>query len=508
LKDFDYKSLTKTELEDIFREELFEVPPMWHQLVSLAFAGERDRVAFFHSAGTGKTLTSLYTYRMWGCPKTMVVCPSSAFGSWERDFKKLGLSYVFVTGTPKQRTKALAAEVDFYVINYEGLKSVYAVLPKKRRGQEGKRSWHIDRFSFVHDFNCIVFDEVHKCKNYLSIQSNICDELARRAKHVIGLTGTPIDKSMLELFNIFKVIDRGKSLGNDFYAYRDEYFRPVEEGFGYDLADEFAEEDIFYEIEHTTLSFSREECFELPDLHEIIRPIQPDAAFTKLQRAIIEGTKITADGETLFIQRDQGIIAHKLRQITAGFFYHTPNKLDPDDPREPDPVKQTHYLKKNPKVAALVDILDNDPSKKIVFYRNIGERFGIEKGLKNAHVKFESVNGTQKNKQDRLDAIERFRFDPDIQVLVCQMTCANEGFDAFEADTVIFMSPVTSPKMRNQCIARVYRKGQLHKCLVIELCMEKSVDTRLLQDREGRFSFVQSAMQYISDFHKEKRGIR
>jgi len=283
LAKFDYKSLTKEELQHVFREAVFEVPPMWHQLVSLAFAGERDRVAFFHSAGTGKTLTSLYAYRMWGCPKTMVVCPSSAFGSWERDFRKLGLSYVFVTGTPKQRAKALEQEVDMYVINYEGLKSVYAVLPKKSRAQS-KRSWFINRMSFVHAFRCLIFDEVHKCKNYLSIQSNICDELARRAEYVIGLTGTPIDKSMLELFNIFKVIDRGRSLGRDFYAYRDEYFRPVERGFGYELADDYAEEDIFYQIEGTTLRFSREECFELPDLHEIIRPIQPDKILSRYSK--------------------------------------------------------------------------------------------------------------------------------------------------------------------------------------------------------------------------------
>lgn len=498
--DFDYKSLTKDELKKVF-PGTFEVPPMWHQLVSLAFAGDgRDRVAFFHSAGTGKTLTALYTLRVWDCCKTLVVCPSSAFGSWERDFKKLGLAYVFITGTRKQRAEALEQVVDVYVINYEGLKSVYAVLPRKRGNT--KRQWHINKMSFTHGFDCLVLDEVHKCKNYKSMQSEICDELARRTNHVIGLTGTPIDKTMLELFNIFKVIDRGRSLGTNFYNYRDDYFE--QDVFDWVLVDDDAEGEILDRISRTTLSFSREECFELPAIHEIIRPIQPDDDFIKLQTAIINGTAIRIDGDVIYMQRSSKIIARKLRQITGGFFYFTPTPIDDEAPK---PVKETHYLKKTPKVDALLDIIDNDPSKKIVFYRNIAERVNIEKGLRSKRIGFESVHGNQKNKQDRLDAIARFRTDPKIQILVCQMSCANEGFDAFEADTVIFMSPVTSPKMRNQCIARVYRKGQTHKCLVIELVMERSVDTRLIIDRESRFTFVQSAMQYIHDFHKENKRV-
>jgi len=172
---FDYKSLSIKELISLYKDYYFRVKPLWHQFISLTFTLNEDinRVSYPHDVGTGKTITSLLTTQTWNCSKILVVCPTSAFGSWERDIKlATNYSFTYLIGTKTQRLSNLGKKKDIFIINYEGLKTIYAELRKINR--ETKRKWRINHISFIHNFDCIIFDEIHRCKNYNTIQSKIC----------------------------------------------------------------------------------------------------------------------------------------------------------------------------------------------------------------------------------------------------------------------------------------------------------------------------------------------
>lgn len=128
---FDYKQLTDDELHDIFRDIDFKLEPMRHQYITMAHALGNDitRAALFHDIGTGKTLTAIWLSMLWKTKKTLVVCPISAFRGWNRDLgKHTNLSYKILEGEKAKRIEHLEQDYDFYVINYEGLKSIYAIL--------------------------------------------------------------------------------------------------------------------------------------------------------------------------------------------------------------------------------------------------------------------------------------------------------------------------------------------------------------------------------------------
>ena len=75
----------------------------------------------------------------------------------------------------------------------------------------GTKKIDIKRMKVYADFDLLIFDEIHKLKNYKAQQSKIALELSKKIKHVIGLTGTPIGNNLLDLFNEMRVIDLGKT---------------------------------------------------------------------------------------------------------------------------------------------------------------------------------------------------------------------------------------------------------------------------------------------------------
>ena len=111
-----------------------------HQIDALVRARE-DNLALFHDCGTGKTFTGLHIIKHWlakeGRP-ALVVCPLSIIEDvWLADCKKFTpyMSIISLHDTnPAKRLKALDAEHDIYVANYETLKSLYTTIVDKKFG--------------------------------------------------------------------------------------------------------------------------------------------------------------------------------------------------------------------------------------------------------------------------------------------------------------------------------------------------------------------------------------
>jgi SWI/SNF-related matrix-associated actin-dependent regulator 1 of chromatin subfamily A len=487
VSNFDYKSLTKDELKYIFREIKFKKELMNHQLISMVFGIDKKRIALFLDVGTGKTATALGTSLLWKCKKILVICPSSAFSAWEKDISQFtDYTSTFLIGNGRDRRALLKKKKDIYIINYEGLKTIYGHLVK------GK-GWKVDVSNFVDKFDCIILDEAHKCKNYDTIQSEICYELSSRSEHCIGLTGTPIDRSMLELFNIYKVIDLGKSLGNNYFYYRRSYFQ---KGYYEWYIKPECKERILEKLSGVTISFDRAECFDLPDLQEIVKWINPSEEFLNLQHSIIKGETVkVSEGVLNGSSQDTPLVikskGDKLRQLASGFVYY-----------ENGTGRKAHLLKKNPKIEALLDILEDSGGKVIIFYHYVEEGNILKDVLKKNKILFVEVNGSIIG-EERNTNIKKFMTDENIRILLSQSSCGSEGFDAYLANTVIFFSPVASPKIRKQCIGRMQRLGKVGKSLVIDLVLLNSIEEKILKNRDERTSLVKTVMDYIQSYLKK-----
>jgi SWI/SNF-related matrix-associated actin-dependent regulator 1 of chromatin subfamily A len=502
MSDFDYNLLTNNDFEEIFKEanlvvrkpNIPVIAPRRHQLLTLAKTIGEDirRVPLFHDIGTGKTLTALWLMTLWKVKKVLIVCPSSAFCSWQRDLKKYtNFTYVVLTGEKKDRIEKLSKQYDFYIINYEGLKCIYGELKEK----ENKREWVINDLFFIDNFDCITFDEVHKCRSYASLQSEIAYQLSRRSKYTIGMTGTPIETSLLDLWNVFKVIDHGKCLGNNFFAFRRTYFYPItyqlkkqKRSFTEWKPTKEAEQQILSRIAPITTSFKREDCLDIPKKQPPIqRILEATPEQKRYFKQICEGLKIEVNEGIL--TKDNILKSNKtakLLQITGGFLYV-----------QEDNQRSAHIFEPNPKLDALKDIYEEAQEKIVVFHQFIEEGRILEKWAKKEKIKFSSLRGEIKDKEKQYTL---FVEDPTVKFMFGHPECAGESYDMTVASLMVFYSNGSSLRQREQAEGRINRDKQIKRCVFIDLLIKDSVDFTPLQNIETKKSLAQRVYEFIKNY--------
>lgn len=478
----EYKALTDEQLSDIFSDVRFHTPPMRHQLASLIFGLDgRERVMLWHGVGTGKTLTALYLFQLWECKKGLVISPNSVISTWVEQAAEHApeLKVVTLTGTRAEREAALREQADLYVINYEGLKTLWGhkVPVRTKKGQPSKLKYVPDLGAIEKtNFDCLIGDEIHRFKSPMALQTNIARQLSARADKAIMLTGTPIAKSELDMWAEYAVLDCGDSLGNSYWAYRAKHFR---EGFYVWNIKEGGRDKIMSAVAPNTLHYMREECIDLPEKTYEKRRIEPSTEQARLAAEIYEELK--ASIETGEVQVASVLHrAQKALQVYSGFIL--------------DERKQPHRLKDNPKLKELSRCLDEIGGKCIIFHTFIEEGRMIEELCRKAKLGYASLRGEIKDKDTEY---HKFKNDPETRVLVAHPASGGEGLNLFEAHVCIFFSPLPSVITREQAEGRIYRKGQTQNCLYIDLLMHGSIEENMYYALKGRRNLAAEVMEWL-----------
>jgi SNF2 family DNA or RNA helicase len=175
---------------------------LWqHQEDAIAWAWNRQNVIWHHGMGSGKTRTTLtYLLRKLeaaGWSRALVCCPKAVIAAW---VKQVGLwapgvrIVALEKGTSAQKEKqlreALAAPGPVIVVcNYETIWRIKLA---------EKTSW---------DF--LIWDEVHRLKSPSGVASRWAGRMRAKNKQAvaIGLTGTLIPHSVLDLQPIYRAVE-------------------------------------------------------------------------------------------------------------------------------------------------------------------------------------------------------------------------------------------------------------------------------------------------------------
>jgi len=188
--------------------------PFQRGAVKLALLSKKFLLAY--DVGLGKTVISigltLALKQVLGrtC-KTLVVCKGShKHRPWAELIRKFcDEKYLVIEGPLKRREKAYAAaaspDVAFIIINYEMIVQD-AEFIKVLRGEDT-----ISRLESLGPleqmrFDLVVLDEVVKVKNPSAKTSKCMKRLANAVPYAIGLTGTPVKNSIIDLYGIFGVL--------------------------------------------------------------------------------------------------------------------------------------------------------------------------------------------------------------------------------------------------------------------------------------------------------------
>lgn len=243
---------------------------------------ENDRCCVWAGMGMGKTsstLTALDAILMADSAPALVLAPLRvATQTWPDEGNKWthtsGLHVVPITGTSKERMAALHRHADVHTTNYENL------------------PWLVEVWGDRWPYRTVIADESTKLKSFRLRQGGVRSQaLAKvahtRIKRFVELTGTPSPNGLLDLWGQLWFIDRGQRLGRTFTAFRDRWFKPSHNGFGYEALPH-AQAEIQERLKDICLTVEAADWFDLkaPIVNNIYvdLPAKARAAYDEMEK--------------------------------------------------------------------------------------------------------------------------------------------------------------------------------------------------------------------------------
>ena len=481
------KAIPPDELRFLFDGIDFATPPMNHQLVCMLWGMERKRINLWLDIGTGKTLAALYISRLWGCERILVVCPNGVVETWQEQIPEHTptLRPIILQGTAEERKSLLHANGNVFVINYEGLRTLYAHRPKSRKTGKASGAFHVkgSLFDKYPPWDVIIFDECHKLKNKDALQTRIAVALSQRTERIILMTGSPTTKDERDLWAEAFVLNLGDSLGFSFGQFLKKYF--TVQGFDRVLKPG-AKRKILQRLAPHTIRYDRRECFELPPKTYSTRTVKLSKEQCDLSRELIKQADSVADENTGAILQ----VGAKLAQVSGGSLIES---LE-------DGERSVHRTKANPKLAELMYLLEEEVvGKVLVFHSFVEEGRMIEEACKRSGISHVSLRGEIPRKL-KLKNIQRFR-KGDARVLIAHPACGGEGLNLQMATTSIFYSNGHNSVHRVQSEGRIHRKGQDKPCIFVDILgvMEDGdgVDARILSSLQRKRDTAQQILDFM-----------
>lgn len=406
---------------------------------------------------TGKTLASIAVvgraYLNGKMNRVLVVAPASVCPVWKDEFEKYAAFPVEVRvleGERAQRLRALQAEwpdnkLLVAVINYESL-------------------WRLEEELIKWQPDCLILDEMQRVKSPGAKQSKSAAKFGKVCRYRLGLTGTPVNNGMLDVYGEYRALDQS-IFGTSFVAFRSRY--AIMGGYQNHQVIGYRNQDELIRKAHSiAFRCTKAEALDLPEQVDqtLYCELAPDerARYRQLAK---ESVLALQNEETLTAAN---VLTRMLRlsQFTGGFI------------KDGDYVEQVSSSKLNLLDETLTDLLDAG-QKVVIFARFLPEIDAIKRMLEKKRVGYEWITGARAM-NERGDAVAKFQSDPACKVFVAQIQAAGLGITLTAASTDIFYSLDFSFANYDQCRARLHRLSQKNNVTHIHLIAKGTVDTRIM----------------------------
>lgn len=458
----------------------FKLKPWLHQIEGIERAltsienGEPN-YAWLFEVGAGKSKTAVetlrYIYSGHGrLLRTLIVCPPIVIQNWRNEFRissnTPSSKVVALVGTGAKRLELLrkADSNSIFITNYE-------TLLMKGFFQDAMEN----------PFEIVVGDEIHYVKNPTAKRSKALYQIGDRADYRFGLTGTPILNSTMDIFGIWRFLDKGHTFGDNFFAFRARWF--YDKNAGMPKQSYFpnwqplrSKEGEFSELmERTSQHVKKSDCLDLPPfvkkVVEVPMSKEQEKAYKEMKRDLIT---FLDSGDKAAIAKLALTKALRLLQITSGFV----GVVDSEG------VKSTHVFKKTPREEALRDLLQKiTPNHKVIIWSIFTENYKtIAKICEEIGVGFVEVNGSVSQKQ-KDEAVRSFNEDENCRVFSGNPNAAGIGINLVSSSYTIYFSRGFSLGADLQSEARNYRGGsEIHdKVTRIDLVTPGTLDEAVLK---------------------------
>lgn len=458
---------------------------LWeHQQVAVNASFSLRDMALFWEMGTGKSRTIVEILRRkyagrGQLMKTLILCPSIVCDNWKDEWQKFSKvpdkDIVVLNKSQVERCKRMLkacgealTEAKIIITNYE------AVEMEKLFGM--LKMWQPD---------ILVADESQRLKSPTSKRAKKVLEIAVGTRHNYILTGTPVLNTPLDLFMQFCVLDRGETFGRNFFAFRAAYFEDENDRwkgkqnyFPKWRIKENAAEDIQARIKVKAMRVVKSECLTLP-------PFIRQKTYTELSKEQIKAYKEMYHDYVTFVEKagekPAPVVAQlavtkalRLQQIVSGFVK--------------DDEGNIHRLP-CPRLKVLEELLtDLTPSNKVIIWSEFKENQKMIAELcTSLEIPYREIHGDVPMSH-RYNAMEDFRKDPHVRVMIANQGAAGVGVNLVEASYAIYYSKGFKLEHDLQSEARNFRGGsEVHeKVTRIDIVAKGTIDELVLQALQNK----------------------
>jgi SNF2 family DNA or RNA helicase len=457
------------------------VPPWQHQLEAIIKCQDRKRYALFFEQGTGKTATAINIMRSifvkrQKMMRTLIFTPRIVVPNWKREFathSKIDPKNIWaLSGSGKKRVstfndvcfseKTGKAQPQIIITNYESLlmKDLYAAFIK----------W---------EPQILILDESHKCKNMSSRRTKNMIRLSQFQEYCYLLSGTPITNDLMDVFAQYRIMDQGKTFGQNWVAFRRQFFYDVNAGMPKHkyFPNWKVRKDMLGRMNDrlakTSMRVKKEECMDLPPLVKQRVEVELSAAQKRHYNAMKKDF-ITMLDEGACVAQLAITKALRLQQILSGFI-----KVEKED-GEMELIPYENH----PRISALKDLLkDLTPNHKVIVWAVFRENYGaIRKVCEQEGIKYVEVHGGVSDKE-KDKSVDEFNNNDEVRVFIGNPTSGGIGINLVASDVAIFYSRNFSLEADLQAEARNHRGGsEIHKKVTrIDIVAKGTLDEEIME---------------------------
>ncbi|MGA5065412.1 DEAD/DEAH box helicase [Streptomyces exfoliatus] len=414
-----------------------------HRMTSLGLGG-----CLADDMGLGKTITviALHLHRQSdpaSAGPTLVVCPTSLMGNWQREIEK------FAPGTPVRRFHGATRDVedmpdDGFVLTTYGTMRLDAA-------RLAARTWGL-----------VVADEAQHVKNPYSATARQLRTIGARAR--VALSGTPVENNLSELWAILDWTTPGLlgSLG----AFRTRFAAAVEGG-----RDPAAAARLAALVRPFLLRRRKSDpgiAPELPPKTETDRAVSLTPEQAGLYEAVVRET-LAAIAEADGMAR-RGLVVKLLTGLKQ-ICNHPAQYLKEETPRIEGRSGKLELLDE------LLDTILAEGAATLVFTQYVGMARILEAHLAARGVRTQFLHGGTPVAQ-REAMVARFQ-NGEVPVFLLSLKAAGTGLNLTRAEHVVHYDRWWNPAVEAQATDRAYRIGQDRPVQVHRLIAEGTIEDRI-----------------------------
>jgi SNF2 family DNA or RNA helicase len=430
------------------------INPYDSQKITSNFLVLHPRCFCLSDMGVGKTLATLWAadwlMKQHAGMKALIVCPLSIMQRvWGDAIFKNFLNkrtFAILHGGAEKRSKALTQDVDFYIINFDGVGV----------GAHTHKRFDVDGFSKElaerKDIRLVIVDEASAYKDAGTKRHKLARQIIGQRDYLWLLTGTPTPTAPTDAYGLAKLVNNAYGKGKE--QFRNEsmikvsnfIWKPQKDG--YEKARKLLTPSIRFDIK---------DVWDGPEMTVQQRQVELTAEQKHHMAALKRDLQVVVKAGHPITAVNEAAVRTKFIQISLGAIY--------------DHNHVSHTIDAKPRMDELKAVIQEAPGKILCFVGLTNVVNLVYKEL-HKHWSCEVVNGDVSQKE-RSRIFAAFQEGPEPRILVADPGTMAHGLNLWMAQTVVWVGPTDKAELYMQANKRAHRPGQKYPVTVVQLVSNK-----------------------------------